>query len=131
MLALIGTTEAAKSNESSKTFLQPQRLTLSFVTVCERIEGLKPINQAVAFSISVKQVCCFTAFNPVPEETQIYHRWYHRDYLVTQIRLSVHPPRWSTYSMIQLRESDKGPWRVDIVDKEGNILGVVRFSITD
>jgi len=38
---------------------------------------------------------------------------------------------WSTYSQIQLRETDKGPWRVEISDQNGKVFDVLRFSITD
>ena len=31
----------------------------------------------------------------------------------------------------QLREADRGTWRVEITDKEGNIFKILRFSITD
>ncbi|QCQ22565.1 DUF2914 domain-containing protein [Desulfoglaeba alkanexedens] len=48
-----------------------------------------------------------------------------------QIRLKVNPSRWATYSLIRLRETDKGPWRVEISDERNNLLGTVRFSITD
>ncbi|MBW1746394.1 MAG: DUF2914 domain-containing protein, partial [Deltaproteobacteria bacterium] len=35
------------------------------------------------------------------------------------------------FSSIQFREADKGLWRVEITDPEGNIFHVLRFSITD
>jgi hypothetical protein len=61
----------------------------------------------------------------------IYQKWYHSDKLITTQKLRLKPPRWSTFSSIQLRVADKGPWRVEIADHEGNILNVLRFSITD
>ncbi len=108
-----------------------QRLTLGKSTMCERVENLRPVRPATVFSASVGQVSAFTAFDPVPEPTLIFHRWYHRDELSTQTRLRLYPPRWSTYSMIQLRETDKGPWRVEVTDENGQIIKVLRFSITD
>jgi len=110
---------------------KPKQLTLSLATMCEGVDGLSPVNRAVAFSVGMGKVNCFTVFNPVPEPTQIYHRWYHRGELSTQIRLRVNTPRWATYSLIQLRETDKGPWRVEITDSNNKVLGVLRFSITD
>ena len=75
--------------------------------------------------------CCFTSFDPVPQPALIYHRWFHRDELSTQTRLRVYPPKWATYSVIQLRETDKGPWRVEITDQNGRVFNVLRFSIVD
>jgi hypothetical protein len=51
--------------------------------------------------------------------------------LSTQVRLRLHPPNWATFSTIQLREADKGPWRVEVTDQDGRIFTILRFSITD
>jgi hypothetical protein len=53
------------------------------------------------------------------------------DKLSTKKKLVLKPPRWSTFSSIQLREADKGPWRVEITDDDENILRILRFSIVD
>lgn len=109
----------------------PQRPKLGHATMCERVDNLAPTKAGLVFSVSAGQVCCFTSFDPVPQATLIYHRWYHRDELSTQTRLRVYPPKWSTYSVIQLRETDKGPWRVEITDQNGRVFNVLRFSIVD
>ena len=51
--------------------------------------------------------------------------------LITVKKLTLNPPKWSSFSSIQLRESDKGPWRVEINNENGDILKVLRFSITE
>lgn len=97
-------------------------------------EGLKEgvlQNQAVAFSVGLGRVICYSSFDPVPQRSFIYHNWYYRDRLSTKTRLVLMPPRWNTYSYIQLREADKGPWRVEITTEDGRLLKVLRFSITD
>jgi hypothetical protein len=99
--------------------------------MCESVRDLRAHNPAVVFSISAGSVCCFTLFDPVPETTVIYHKWYKRDRLSTTQRLTLEPPRWRTYSSIHLREADKGPWRVEIVGPKGGVIKILRFSITD
>jgi len=99
--------------------------------MCEEIKEYTPYNSAVVFSIKIGKVSCFTSFDPVPEKTFIYHKWYHRDKPSTKKKMTLNPPRWSTYSSILLRETDKGPWRVEISDQKGNLLRILRFSITD
>ena len=106
-------------------------LKLAQAQMCEDVENLTPKGQAVVFPVSIGKLLCFTAFDPVPEKTVIYHNWYLRDKLITKIGLSLQPPRWSVVSSIQLREADKGPWRVEVSDQGGHILRVLRFSITD
>ncbi len=110
---------------------EEQKMKLARAVMAEKVENLLPVRSAVAFPVGIGQVYCYTSFDPVPQPAVIYHRWYHRENLSTQTRLRVYPPRWSTYSVIQLRETDKGPWRVEITDTNGHVLEVLRFSITD
>ncbi|MCA1792524.1 MAG: DUF2914 domain-containing protein [Desulfobacteraceae bacterium] len=99
--------------------------------MCEAIENFKPVNQAVVFSISLGRVYCFTAFDPVLEQTDIYHRWFRQDRLISNAKLVLTPPKWSSFSSVQLRSADKGPWRVEIVDSQGMLMKTLRFSISD
>ena len=99
--------------------------------MCEEIFANAPRNPTIVFSIGQKKAVCFSSFDEVPEKTVIYHSWYHRDVPSAKIRLTLKPPRWSTYSSIQLRRTDIGPWRVEITDDNGNVLDVLRFSVTD
>ena len=108
-----------------------QALHLKQAVMCQHVENLTPVDSGVVFSVSSGQVCCYTSFDLVPRHTVVYHRWYHRDELSTQTRLRLYPKKWSTYSVIQLRETDKGPWRVEVVDQSGYVFDVLRFSITD
>ena len=107
------------------------RLEMTKAVMCERIEEYAPVNRAVAFSVAVGRISCFTSFDFISEEMQIEHRWFYKDNPATKKRLFLKPPRWSTYSSIQLRDADKGPWRVEIVDNRGQLLGTLRFSVTD
>lgn len=99
--------------------------------MCEDIQGQMPQNVTTVFSIERRKAICFTTFDPVTVETVIYHNWFHRDRSSARIKLSLKPPRWSTYSSIQFRAQDIGPWRVEITDSKGQILQILRFSITE
>ena len=104
---------------------------LSEAVMCEGIEEGRPWNSGAVLSLGLGRAFCFTLFDPVPEKTYIYHNWFFHDSPSTRIRLTINPPRWGTYSSIQLREADRGPWRVEVSDREGRILKILRFSITD
>jgi hypothetical protein len=99
--------------------------------MCEYIEAFEPQNQAVVFSIEVGKISCFTSFNGIKDSTYALHKWYRRDELITKKRLTLKPPSWSTYSSIQLREADKGPWRVEILNSQDQLIKTLRFSVTD
>lgn len=107
------------------------RLALVQALVCEDMKDGIPYNTAVAFSISAGKIYCYTLFDQIAEDTAVYHHWYFRDKPSARIRLSLKQPRWSTYSSIQLREADRGPWRVEISDAGGRVLKTLRFSVTD
>ena len=99
--------------------------------MCEEIKDGLPLNRAILFSIERGKVICFSAFEKIPERTTIFHKWYFRDKLIYRNKLSLNPPRWSTYSSIKLRDTDRGPWRVDIVSQENHVYQTLRFSIVD
>jgi hypothetical protein len=127
--------QAAFSQEAKDAVTEGSRsikqLTLDQAVICEDIFANAPHNQTVVFSVAREKVVCFTSFETVPEKTFIYHNWFYRDIPSSRIRLALRPPSWSTYSSIQIRKTDIGPWRVEITDAQGRILRVLRFSITD
>jgi hypothetical protein len=120
-----------QDNRNPSSTAVSKKLALVDAAMCEGIKDYIPQNEAIVFSMTIGKVSCFTSFDPVPEKTFIYHRWFHRDKHSTRKKLSLQPPSWSTFSSIQLREADKGPWRVEVIDQQGNILDIMRFSITD
>ncbi len=110
---------------------KPLQLTLVKAVLCEEIKDLEPVNEAVVFSVAFGKVICFTAFDPVPEKTVIHHNWYRRDEPEKSINLTLKPPKWSCFSEIAVRNMDIGPWRVEIVDDKGEVLQILRFSVTE
>ncbi len=121
----------SKDSRDSSSPTGSTSLTLVEAATCEGIQNSLPENPAVVFPITIGKVFCFTSFDPVPEETFVYHYWFHRDKFSTRIKLSLKPPRWSTYSSVHLREADKGPWRVEIRDQQDRVIRYLRFSIAD
>ncbi len=121
----------AQDQEEATPVESPQELTLVRAVMCEGLRGLGPLNEAVAFSIEREEVFCFLNFDPVPEKTPIRISWFWKDERRRNPKFILKPPRWSTLDSMQLRDADKGPWRVEVRDAEGNILKTLRFSITD
>lgn len=122
----------ADENPPEDVGVEPRPPVLTKAVLCEDIRGSKtPINEAVVFSSDLGEIFCFTNFEPVYEETVIIHRYYFKDKFSSRKRLKLYPPGWAASSSIQPRETDKGPWRVDITDADGKVLYSIRFSITD
>lgn len=111
---------------------QPRaKMRLTQAVMCESIENFQPKNPAVTFSISQGVVFCYSNFDPVFEKTYIFHKWFNKDKLIFTMRLTLSPPKWSTFSKIQIRDADKGPWRVEIRDTDDALLKTLRFSMAD
>jgi len=104
---------------------------LETALMAEDMRDHQPVNPAVVFPVSAGKVFCYTVFSSVQEKISIYHAWYYRDKLITKRKLALEPPQWKTYSSIQLREDDRGPWRVEILDQNNTVLKTLRFSITE
>jgi hypothetical protein len=106
-------------------------LTLVRALMCEGMREFEPGNETIIFSATLGQAVCFTAFDPVPEKTEIYHNWFRRDQPDAKFKLTLKPPEWASFSKIRLRNSDTGPWRVEITDANGKIFQILRFSVTE
>jgi hypothetical protein len=127
-LASTGFTQQDEALGSGDT---PPTLSLSEAVMCEDILANVPRNKTVVFSVAREKAVCYTSFDKVPAKMFIYHNWFYKDIPSARIRLALQPPRWSTFSSIQIRKTDIGPWRVEITDENGQVLHVLRFSITD
>ena len=108
-----------------------EELQTAKAVMCESVQQSAPVNPAAVFSIELGKVACFTEFEQVRQHTVVRHKWYRKDNLISVKRLSVNPDHRFSSSSMQLRDADKGPWRVDVTDAEDNLLATLRFSITD
>ncbi len=119
------------SPTSKDKVAKDMEVSLVEAVMCESVQNLRPVNQALTFSVALGHVYCVSVFKPTSKPTIIYHRWYRRNELSTQIRLKIYPPHWTAYSVIQLRVEDKGPWHIEVADQNGMVFDTLRFSITD
>lgn len=133
MVVIINTGHVGFCDE--KVFIPSQKpsttLTVARAMVCEDVKNLQPVNPTVVFSVEKEKAFCFAEIEGIDKSDTIYHDWIRRDVHVVGFKLVLKPPRWSTSSSITLRETDKGPWRVEITDMDGNILKILRFSVVD
>ncbi|MDQ1336497.1 MAG: hypothetical protein QG552_3447 [Thermodesulfobacteriota bacterium] len=133
ILLILSLSARAQENDAARP-LPPETtasLTLVRAIMCEGIKEFEPQTETILFSATLGEAVCFTAFDPVPEKTEIYHNWFKRDVPDAKFKLTLKPPKWASFSRIRLRNSDSGPWRVDITDANGRILQTLRFSVTE
>ncbi|MFZ5570661.1 MAG: DUF2914 domain-containing protein [Thermodesulfobacteriota bacterium] len=120
-----GQPEASGERTGGKPYI------LKSAFMCEKIENRQPVNPVAVFSASRKKMVCFSGFDEVRSKSYVFHNWFRRDVPVANIKLLLQPPQWSTFSSMPIRETEKGPWRVEITDENGEILRVLRFSLVD
>ncbi|RPI77040.1 MAG: DUF2914 domain-containing protein [Desulfobacteraceae bacterium] len=122
----------AQADQPQKTFSIPTAGNpLGRSMMCENIIDNHPLNETVLFSIAKGKAVCFSYMTRVSKKIVLFHNWYKADKLSSRFPLSIEPLQGFTWSKIELRESDQGPWRVEITDESGNLLKILRFSITD
>ena len=97
----------------------------------EDIREDQPVNPSLLFPVAAGKIYCLTNFKQMTDGDYITHHWYFRDDPVATFRLQLQPPEGTTFSFLQLRGVDKGPWRVEVKDAGGRLLKVLRFSVTD
>ena len=56
-----------------------EQLKLFEAVMCEEIFSDAPRNPTTIFSASKEKAVSFSIFDPVPQQSVIYHNWYHRD----------------------------------------------------
>lgn len=105
--------------------------TLKKAVMCESVQDGLPVDQTIVFDVAKRSAYCWSDFDPVTDDSVIYHKWYRNGELISSFKLAVHPPRWAVYSSLRLRHADVGPWSLDITDENGNILKTIRFSISE
>ena len=108
-----------------------EKLVLVRAVMCEKVKDHRPVNPSIIFSVDLGKAHCYNYFDPVPEQTVVYHKWFRNNQLIANIVLPLSPPRWSTFSTIHLRGVDKGPWRVEIFSQDDTLLKTLMFSITE
>lgn len=137
IVALLSFGPYLTSHAQAETESTPQEpaaakeLVMGKAVVCETVKKSIPHNAAIAFSISLGRVYCFTEFLTVPQKMYIYHNWYRRDKKRAGVKLLLKPERWSTFSYVTFKKKALGPWRVEVTDQQGNVLRTLRFSIID
>lgn len=131
ILALPGNAVSRDQHSATPQKSHSPPLAVSQASICEEVVQLKPVRPTIALSVSKGKAFCFTEIEGITSPTHIYHNWLRRDAHVVGVKLLIKPPRWSTFSSIHLRETDKGPWQVEIRDMEDTVIKTLRFSVVD
>lgn len=98
--------------------------------ICEDVVNREVVSQGTSFSASVGKLYCFSKIANIENYTEVVHAWYYENTERARVTLNVNPPAWRTYSSKIIQPHEIGDWRVEILDREGNLLETVRFQVT-
>ena len=98
--------------------------------VCKDVVDREAVDVGTQFSSSVSRLYCFTKVLSSEIPTEIVHVWSYGDVERARVSLAVNAASWRTYSSKAIQSHETGPWRVDVLDKSGNLLETLNFEIT-
>ena len=97
--------------------------------ICTEIVDRSPSEGGIRFPSTVDKLYCFSRISNIESATQIQHVWYYNNVERARVELPISPPSWRTYSSKRIMPEETGRWRVDILDKDGNVLKTLGFDI--
>ena len=99
------------------------------LAVCEAVENREPVGISDTFSPDTAKVYVFLEAANIAADTEIDFVWFHGENEMLRVPLMVRQgSRWRTYANKNLYEL-AGTWRVEIQDKENNVIGSVQFEV--
>ena len=98
--------------------------------ICKDVVEREAVDVGTQFSNSVSRLYCFTKVVSTEIPNEIVHVWSYGDVERARVSLAVKAATWRTYSSKAIQPHEIGPWRVDVLDKSGNLLETINFEIT-
>lgn len=118
VLALLGIAAAASA-----------AVTVEDAVVCTSVVERTPEGTATTFPPEVGRIYAFTRVVGMEPPGTVTHRWIHGGNTVAEVPLEVKSPSWRTWSSKAILPGQTGPWKVEILDGGGNVLGTLEFTV--
>ena len=99
------------------------------IAVCTSVQNRQPVGIDSVFNSDAGKLYCFTEIKSQTDSTQISHVWFYNNKEMAKINLPVKAKSWHTWSAKTIIPAWKGNWRVEIQDKDGNVIATKSFRI--
>lgn len=106
------------------------QLQVTAAAICKNVVDREPVDPGLSFVVAVGQLYCFTKITGAQDPTQVTHVWYFDGTERARVDLAVNSASWRTCSSKIIQSHEKGAWRVDVLDSEGNVLKTLEFEVT-
>mgnify|MGYP002820175574 FL=1 len=107
-----------------------QRLKLNEIMICRGIYKRNPIKPGIRFINNVDSLFCYTKISNSGTKQEVRHIWYYENKEVTTVSYNIKPSyNYRSWSKKTIYPNQTGNWRVDVVNKSGDLLGTRDFTI--
>jgi len=108
---------------------EPGPLDVAEGFICKDVVGLKPVGAHANFKVSVGRLFCFTKIVGAEHDTEVTHVWYFGESKQAWVTLKVGSARWRTYSSKAIQSHQIGPWRVEVLGPNVELLKAIEFEV--
>ena len=127
-LGLIGSTLGEEKAQQGKPPEVPA-FTIVRALITPGVENREPAGTADVFPASTERVYCFIEAMDISKDTEVSFAWFQGDQEKRKVTLPLPAgPRWRTWAYKNLG-GQKGDWKVEIRDGEGNLLKEIKFKV--
>ena len=114
-----------KDSEIKKKFL-----TLNEIMMCRGIYKRNPIKPGYEFFNNVDSLFCYTKISNTGPKQEIKHVWFFEDKEISSVIYNIKTSyNYRSWSRKTIYPKQIGNWKVEVVDKDGEIIGTRNFSI--
>lgn len=94
------------------------------------IEKQAAVSPGSSFPADVGKVYLLTRVKGAGDTmAEIKHIWYQGSAKMAEVSLKLKSDDWTTYSYVIVDPSQKGAWKVDVIDSSGTVLKSLNFNI--
>jgi hypothetical protein len=109
--------------------LMAQEITVTTAVVAIGVENREPVGQGEAFPADVGQVSFYTVLEGDFGARVVAHVWVRNGEEVARVPLTVHGPRWRTWSNKTIPASWTGAWEARLENPDGTVLARAPFQV--
>jgi hypothetical protein len=109
--------------------LMAQEITVTTAVVAIGVENREPVGQGVAFPADVGQVSFYTVLEGDFGARVVAHVWVRNGEEVARVPLTVHGPRWRTWSNKTIPANWTGEWEARLENPDGTVLARAAFQV--
>lgn len=97
--------------------------------VCTAVVDRKPEGAAATFPADTGRLYAFTRIKGAQAASSVTHRWVFAGKTVAEVKLDVKGSPYRVWSSKLVMPSQKGAWKVEVVDDAGTVLKTLEFSV--